>query len=633
MKPSELLRELNEADEGRRIEAKRSSEIGKSLMETVSAFANTPGLGGGHLLLGVTREQGDLFSQRYVSEGVTNPDKVSADLASQCASMLNERIRPVIEREEVDGRVLMSAYVAEAAPDQKPIYIKSRGLPGGAYLRIGSTDQRCTDRDLERLYKARSVRSSDSTLLPETTERDASAVALANYRRARRDRDPGAPELDLEDTDLLRALRAVRKDDDGVYRFTVAGLLLFGHEEVLRDYFPAARTDYIRVQGRTWSPGIEDRFTSLDLHGPIFETVYRLEAAIMDDLPTRFSLPEGNLHRVDVPLVPRGVIREALVNALMHRDYQVHSPTQIIRYSNRIEFRNAGYSLKPEDELGQPGSELRNPTLAGVLHQTRLAETKGSGIATMRRTMLEADLTPPTFSSSREHNRFVATFLMLHVLEPETLAWLAGLDDLGLSREDRQALVFARETGEIRNEDYRNLNSVDTLVASAGLRRLRDVGLLTAHDKGSATYYTPTDRLLGSPAEKAQPQEEKAQPPGEKARPFAERAGPPGGESHLEEGGIAPGGGHDPDLPRELRERIRALGGWATNSTWRELILDLCRLRPWTADRLAQITGRQPRYLVRSYLTPMVRDGLLVRERPSPHHPNQTYRAADVDRQ
>ena len=126
MSPSELLRKLNEVDEGRRIEAKRASEIGKSVMETVSAFSNTPGLGGGYLLLGVTRNQGDLFGTQYVAEGVADPDKVSADLASQCASMLSERVRPVIEREEVGGRVLVVAYIPEASPDRKPVYIESR---------------------------------------------------------------------------------------------------------------------------------------------------------------------------------------------------------------------------------------------------------------------------------------------------------------------------------------------------------------------------------------------------------------------------------------------------------------------------------------------------------------------------
>lgn len=645
MKPSKLLRELNEADEGRRIEAKRGSEIGKSIMETVSAFSNTPDLGGGYLLLGVTRDQGDLFEAQYEPEGVDNPDKVSADLASQCASMLSERVRPVIEREEVNGRILVSAYIPEAAADRKPVYIESKGLPKGAYLRVGTTDQRCNKDDIARLFQAQSTRSFDGRLLDGTTEADVSEVALTNYRRARRERDAAAPELEYDDPRLLRALRMVQQDSRGVYRFTVAGLLLFGKTEVLADFFPAVRTDYIRVQGRTWVPSAEDRFTSLDLYGPIFETVYRLEAAIMDDLPTRFSLPQGSLHRVDVPLVPRTVIREALVNALMHRDYQTHSPTQVIRYSNRIEFRNAGYSLKPEEELGTEGSALRNPAIARVLHQTRLAETKGSGIATMREAMREAELTPPTFSSSRERNQFVATLLMIHVLEPEALEWLAHFDSLGLSREDRQALVFVREVGRIRNEDYRDLNSVDTLTASAALRRLRDLGLLDQHDKGAATYYTPTDSLLGSAGE---PPPTSELPPVDDLTLGLEESRTSGVDeqtSGVDKETLGVGdqtsgvdqetlGGEREELlkrlPPALQEDVLGLGKRAPHDELRDLIKRVCRTGAWSAQDLATLLPRSYDYLLQHHISPMVRKGSLIRTQPNLSAPNQAYRTADA---
>lgn len=76
------------------------------------------------------------------------------------------------------------------------------------------------------------------------------------------------------------------------------------------------------------------------------------------------------------------MIREALANATMHRSYQINSPVQIIRYSNRIEVLNPGYSLKPVADLGTPGSRLRNPAIAAVLHDLHWAETKGSGIRT-----------------------------------------------------------------------------------------------------------------------------------------------------------------------------------------------------------------------------------------------------------
>jgi hypothetical protein len=51
--------------------------------------------------------------------------------------------------------------------------------------------------------------------------------------------------------------------------------------------------------------------------------------------------------------------------------YLLHSPTQIIRYSNRIEILNVGHSLKEPEQLGTPGSRLRNPSIAAVMHDGR----------------------------------------------------------------------------------------------------------------------------------------------------------------------------------------------------------------------------------------------------------------------
>jgi len=82
----DLLQELAALDESHRIEAKQARQIDRSVMETVCAFANEPGLGGGYLLLGVRRDPQDLFASTYRVEGIDNPDKLQSDLASQCAS-------------------------------------------------------------------------------------------------------------------------------------------------------------------------------------------------------------------------------------------------------------------------------------------------------------------------------------------------------------------------------------------------------------------------------------------------------------------------------------------------------------------------------------------------------------------
>jgi ATP-dependent DNA helicase RecG len=68
----------------------------------------------------------------------------------------------------------------------------------------------------------------------------------------------------------------------------------------------------------------ESRFTSLEARGPMMSTIRRVLTAIVDDLPKAFSLPEGGIQRQDIPIVPFVVIREAVVNTLMHRNYRAN---------------------------------------------------------------------------------------------------------------------------------------------------------------------------------------------------------------------------------------------------------------------------------------------------------------------
>lgn len=149
----DLLDQLNHSDECSFIEAKKASEIDRSILETVCAFSNEPGLCGGYILLGVEEETQSLFPS-YVIAGVTNPDKLQVDLGSQCASMFNTAVRPQIDVERIGSKIILKVFIPEAAEGTKPVYFKNEGLPRGAYRRIGSSDQRCTDDDLLMLLSS-----------------------------------------------------------------------------------------------------------------------------------------------------------------------------------------------------------------------------------------------------------------------------------------------------------------------------------------------------------------------------------------------------------------------------------------------------------------------------------------------
>ena len=662
----DLLGTLNEYGEDERIEAKRASSIGPSLLETICAFANEPGLDGGALLLGVARnETGDLFgSIKYEVVGVPNPEKLTEDLASQCASVFNHPVRPRIETVPIDGRIVIHVRVAEASPGEKPIYLKKYGLPGGAFRRIGATDQQCTDDDVQALFDARRRSSFDGDLLPEAKFEDLDPDAIEEYRQIRGEIAPEAEEIRYSDKDLLQALHAVQ-EVSGELRPTVAGVLLFGTSLALRRLFPMMRVDYIRVPGKEWVPDPANRYTSVTIRASLIRAVRRAEAAILDDLPKAFNLPEGSLQRRDIPPLPRAVLREAIVNAVMHRDYRVHGAVQIIRYANRMEIINPGYSLKSPERLGEPGSQARNPHIAAVFHDTNLAETKGTGIRSMRRLMKEAELLPPAFESNRSDNQFSALFLMHHFLGDEDLAWLTRLGEPTLSADEKLVLVFIKETGAIDNGTYRNLTGAETLKASTSLRHLCDLGFLLKKGQSTATYYIPTERFLatlGNGGEPSMAGNEPSMPGGEPSMVGSESSmvgGKPSmaegkptmaGEKPTMVGGKPAMGGEKhamPDgkpakpgalnrkalfraLPRELRQRIDTLGGRSDGLAMRETISALCLWRPHTAEELATLLGRNSDYLKTHYLKPMVTEGLLRLTIPDmPKHPNQAYRAVE----
>ena len=624
MNAQELLESLTLLDENERIEAKRAQDVGKSLLETICAFANEPGMDGGWLLLGVAPDEQALFPG-YAVEGVTDPDKLSADIASQCASVFNMPLRVDIRTESLEGKPVIVVSVPEAAPQAKPIYFKSTGLPRGAFRRIGSTDQRCTEDDLEALYASRQHESFDAGLVAGAELDDLDEKVIADYRAARAEANPDAEELRWADLELLQALNAVRRDASGAWKPTVAGLLLFGTAVALRRSFLMTRVDYTRVPGREWVPHPERRFDTVELRAPMFSLLRRIQAAILDDLPKSFGLEEGQLQRSDQPVIPLRALREVLVNALMHRSYRAHAPVQVIRYANRLEIRNPGFSLKSRDHLGEPGSMSRNPHIAAVLHETRFAETKGSGIRAIREAMDKAGLVPPLFESDRGQDQFSVFFFFHHFLGEEDLRWLGQFRDLHLGNEDARALVVAREAGGIDNATYRALNKVDTLTASNALRRLRDAGLLSQQGKGSATWYQPTGKLTKTDGLSSDLGALSSKPEGLSSNPGALSSNPEALSSNLAPARAALLN----ELPGELAARVGGIGQRHQPDRVRDLVVDLCAHRSWRVDELALLLQRNPEFIRQSYLRPLLAQQRIAMTLPdTPNSPLQAYRIA-----
>jgi ATP-dependent DNA helicase RecG len=596
----ELFEILNDTDECPWIEAKGIGDTTTSIMETVCSYANEPGLGGGYILMSISADDSESASTHYKIDEMPDPDKLQSDIATQCASMFNMPVRPQMTIEKINGMPVLKIWVDELPSKQKPLYFKKLGLPSGALRRIGSTDQHCTDDDMHVFYQ--DTGSFDQTPVKGTTIGDVDENALKRYRTLREKVNPAAEELTYTDSELLEALGCVNKENPN--ELNIAGLLLFGSSKAQRSTYPMLRADYIRVPGNVWVENPDDRFNTIDMRGPLILVLYRLIDAINADLPKGFLLPEDDVQATSTGL-PMKALREAIVNALMHRSYREHRPTQIIRYDNRIEILNPGFSLKSEEKLGQPGSETRNPFIAAVFHDTNLAETKGSGIRAMRRLMEKAHLVPPTFESSRENNEFTSRLLLHHFLDANDLDWLLQFEKYDLSDNQKQALIFVREVGAIDNTTYRQMADSDTLKASNDLRLLKAYNLLNSKGKGKATYYVAGNGLSAPPQELSTPVPELSAPPLDLSAPVPEIS----------------------TLPNEILERIEQLNQREHDiEKVISIILDMCAIRAMKAIEIASYLNKGEGYVKRKYLSDMIADKKLKYLHPEMiNHPEQAY--------
>ncbi|MCX6698311.1 MAG: hypothetical protein NTV68_00050, partial [Methanomicrobiales archaeon] len=334
--------------------------------------------------------------------------------------------------------------------------------------------------------------------------------------------------------------------------------------------------------------------------------------------------------RQESPRIPPRVIREALVNALMHRSYQIHGPIEVIRFANRLEIHNPGHSLKPVEHLGEPGSKPRNPNIASVLHETNYAETKGSGIRVMQELMKGANLTPPTFESDRETDQFTATFLLHHFLDKQDVAWLAHFRDLGLSDDEARILIHAREKGGVneiaeQNSSDLRVTPLETPLADYS-KEIPDRSLGQAPAKSESlptnlqsipTNLPPTSSTLPAMKEskptmkKSKPTMKESKPTMKKSKPTMKKSKPAVADS----------------VPPLLIKPIKELGRKSPPSRVQEIIARICVNRAYTADELAAILNRNKKWVKCSYLFPMIRDGILEYTIPeNPKHRNQAYR-------
>ena len=206
-----------------------------------------------------------------------------------------------------------------------------------------------------------------------------------------RERAPESPLIALDDREFALNLGVLRKRG-GKYIPTVAGLLVAGKEDVIKEWIPGHEIIYLRF-GKNETE-YEQR---LDLRIPILRAIERISEAIEVRNPI-WTLKMGMFH-FEIKAFPEGAYREALLNALTHRDYTAPSSVFVRHYENRLEISNPGGFLEgisPENII-RAEPRWRNPLLAQIFQRLRLVERAGVGVDRMFKIMLFNGKEPPRF--------------------------------------------------------------------------------------------------------------------------------------------------------------------------------------------------------------------------------------------
>ncbi len=432
----------------------------QTMAETMIAFANTEG---GTLVIGVDKE----------GKPVEKP--VAVDTLETALKDADGTCNPPVvvnNWEPVELEDDKTAYMIRV-----PRSIELHALTDGRVLiRSGNKNRPLGGQEILKLASAKSTGDFESETVPGATKDDFSRKMIDEYlaKRAERTKRPYNGKVD----DLLKEIGAV--DTDG--KPTVTGILLFS--EYPQHWLPQSGIVFAKFVGKTprGENGLAGYSRREELTGPLSKLIEATWNLIWSEMAVG-AVVKG-LEREETFEYPQFAVREAIVNAVCHRDYRLKGRRIEVRmYSDRLEVISPGGLpgfITVENIVDEHFS--RNPRIVNGLFQWGYIEELGLGIDRMMEVMQQAGHKPPTFDA-RPYS-FAVT--LLNAREKQAApAWTRNTN-----HRQARALQYIRENGSITNREYRSLcQGVSAETLRLDLVDLVEQGILLKVGSKKGTYY------------------------------------------------------------------------------------------------------------------------------------------------
>ncbi len=423
-------------------------KFGDSALKAICGMANTKG---GRVIIGVADDS------RIKGINITNEklERISEKIADKLG------IHPHIELEDREGKKILVITVPKS---NVPISFNGR-----YYERVGNTTREMKNERLKTFFLKDTNWDSlinDKADFNEIDEETVKSFIKIGKRKGR------LTAFD-ENTDIKVLFEHLSLSEKG--KLTNAAIILFGKNP--QKYFLNAVLRVVRLKNEITPVG--DRL----IGGNLFKQVIEGEEAIKNFISVRYEIKE--LIREEIWDYPLPAIREALINALIHRDYFRWSvQTQIKIFDDYIWFYNIGEL--PEgitlEQLKKPHSSVpRNPLIVHIFYLMGLIEEMGTGTGRIIENLKLYGLPEPEF---KEEMGGFSLYFRKDIYTEEYLR------ELGLNERQIKAVLYVKDNGRITNKDYQKVNSCSRNTATNDLRKLVDKGILKQSGKrGAGAYY------------------------------------------------------------------------------------------------------------------------------------------------
>lgn len=406
------------------------------LAATMTAMANSQG---GTVLLGVVGASGSLVGVRNASEGV--------DLMLQAALTIEPPlIVPLPQIVRINGKAVVILHIPPGMPH---IY----ALEGRYLQRQGVENVPLKARDLRRLIIERGEISFEAEITRGATLEDIDWDKAKAYASS-------LSGLGAENAEQALLRRGCLVQHEGALRPTNAGILLFGRD--IPRFIRGADITAARFAGETMS----DTFTRQDISGTLPDQIRRAETFLIDHLRKGVQIGQS-MARAESLEYPLEAVRELVVNAVAHRDYQISGDgIRLFIFSNRLEITSPGGLPGPVTVANIKDERFsRNPIIVQVLSDMGFIERLGYGVDRVIDLMRQQNLSAPEFEEKAGGFRVVLRNQPAAETEPEkpavpSIQFNSIYKNIEINPRQETALVFLHREGSnfrITNSDLQAL--------------------------------------------------------------------------------------------------------------------------------------------------------------------------------